>query len=397
MFWSIIHRTIFMDLLRVFLMALAALTSLLLLAGIIAEASQHGLGPAQILAAIPLLIPSTLPYTLPATTLFASCVVFGRLSNDNEILALKSAGIHLRHVIWPAAFLGVIVSAVTIGLSLDVIPTTHHMLRTKVVTDVEDFLYNMLRREGCIRHPKINYTIYVKRVLGKKLIDATFMRKDPKGERFDVIARAQEAELLFDLNKRQILVKMYRCRITDEHNVAEDKLRVWPVEIPPDFFPTSKASARAMTWPELFENIVRFKELLQINLTEIAKHQAALLQRVAEPHFDDHVKDLQNARKYYHLQIWALITEIHMRVALSCGCFFFVMVGCPIGIWFSRSDYLSAFITCFLPIVVIYYPVLLCSINLAKNGTVAPVFALHAANGLMAVIALGLFRRLLRN
>ena len=53
---------------------------MLLMAGIVAEASQRGLTPLQILAAIPLLIPSTLPYTLPATTLFATCVVYGRLA-----------------------------------------------------------------------------------------------------------------------------------------------------------------------------------------------------------------------------------------------------------------------------------------------------------------------------
>ena len=86
-----------------------------------------------------------------------------------------------------------------------------------------------------------------------------------------------------------------------------------------------------------------------------------------------------------------------MRPAIALGCLCFVMVGCPVGIWFSRSDYLSAFITCFLPIVMLYYPLLLCSINLSKNGRIEPFVALHAANALMAVLALGLFRRLLRN
>src|SRR2546423_3694811 len=102
---------------------------MLLMAGIVAEATQHGLSPTQILAAIPLLIPSTMPYTIPTTTLFATCVVYGRLANDNEILALKSAGVHIVHVVWPAMLLGTLVSGLTFFLYLDTIPVTHSILR----------------------------------------------------------------------------------------------------------------------------------------------------------------------------------------------------------------------------------------------------------------------------
>ena len=59
------------------------------------------------------------------------------------------------------------------------------------------------------------------------------------------------------------------------------------------------------------------------------------------------------------------------------------MVGCPIGIWFSKSDYLGAFITCFLPIVVMYYPLLLCGINMGKGGSVHPGISIWVANAMM--------------
>src|SRR6266446_5164223 len=110
-FWGRIHRMILFDLFKVFALALVALTGLILMAGVIAEAMKSGLGPAQVLVAIPLLLPSMLPYTVPATTLFATCIVYGRLSADNEILALKAAGVHILHVIWPALFLGAFASA----------------------------------------------------------------------------------------------------------------------------------------------------------------------------------------------------------------------------------------------------------------------------------------------
>ncbi|MEN9672686.1 MAG: hypothetical protein RL553_951, partial [Planctomycetota bacterium] len=90
--FGILQRMVFWELFKVFFLALVGITGILLMAGIVAEATQQGLGPAQILGAIPLLIPSTLPYTIPATTLFATCVVYGRLSADNEVLAIRASG-----------------------------------------------------------------------------------------------------------------------------------------------------------------------------------------------------------------------------------------------------------------------------------------------------------------
>src|SRR5271165_4328677 len=105
-FGSILQRSIFWELIKAFALSLIALTGILLLAGIVAEASQRGLTPTQILAAIPLIVPSLMPYTIPSTTLFATCLVYGRLAHDNEIVAIKAAGINLLTVVWPAVVLG---------------------------------------------------------------------------------------------------------------------------------------------------------------------------------------------------------------------------------------------------------------------------------------------------
>ena len=86
-----------------------------------------------------------------------------------------------------------------------------------------------------------------------------------------------------------------------------------------------------------------------------------------------------------------------MRPALALGCLCFILVGCPVGIWISRSDYLSAFITCFLPIVFIYYPLLLSGTNLARDGRFPPYVSVWAADILIGASGLCLFRRLLKN
>lgn len=399
MLLGILHRMVFMELARVFLLALLGLTGMLLMAGVVAEATQHGLGPGQILGVIPLLIPSTLPYTLPATTLFATCIVYGRLAADNEVLALKASGIHPLHLAWPALLLGLAAGGTTLGLYFDVIPSTHHELRTRFLKDMEEFLYSMLKREGQIRHPKIDFEIHVKRVEGRRLVEALFKRRDPKGQRFDIIAWAREAELLVDMPRKQILVHMRHCHIQSEDGrddaYVEDK--VWPVDLPPEFGIPPKGSPREMTWPELLDHRVRLEQEANKAATDIALHQERINAGTGEPHFDAHIRNLAFAKRLRDNQVRSIEAELQMRPALAVGCLCFVLVGCPVGIWFSRSDYLSAFITCFLPIVLVYYPLLLCGINLAKLGRIDPVPALWAANGLILFIALLLFRRLLRH
>jgi lipopolysaccharide export system permease protein len=78
-------------------------------------------------------------------------------------------------------------------------------------------------------------------------------------------------------------------------------------------------------------------------------------------------------------------------------CLFFIMVGCPIGIWFSRSDYLSSFITCFLPIVFLYYPLMLCGTGIAKEGKINPILMVWGANAVILSIGVGVLYKLLRN
>src|SRR5207249_782630 len=110
-----------------------------------------------------------------------------------------------------------------------------------------------------------------------------------------------------------------------------------------------------------------------------------------------HIATLEHKLKDKRLQILALQAELQMRPALSLGCLFFVLVGCPVGIWFSRSDYLSSFITCFLPIVFIYYPLMLCGTGMAKDGRFALMAAVWIADGVVALAGLVLLVRLLRS
>ncbi|MSR30905.1 MAG: YjgP/YjgQ family permease [Gemmataceae bacterium] len=378
--FGILQRMVFWELFKVFFISLVGITGILLMAGIIAEATQQGLGPTQILAAIPLLIPSTLPYTIPATTLFATCVVYGRMSHDNEVLAIRAAGINLGNILVPGLVLGLLMSAATMGLYYRIIPYTHHLLRAMVFNDAEELLYSMLKKDGRITHANIPYAMFVKGVNGKKLISPTFKRRDAKGQ-IDVVAQAREAMLTVD-RKRMILKVHMRFGIATFEDGSKGYFedRVWEVPLPTNYTSEANRRARDLTWQEILEKRADFQqELLQVQ-HEIQQGNQKIAQGDARPDLPLHVANLKDRILHIKEQKLFLNVELLMRPALSMGCFCFILIGCPVGIWISKSDYLSSFITCFLPIIVLYYPLQLCGIGLAKEGKIDPILMVWVAN-----------------
>lgn len=396
MFGSILHRMIFWELVKVFFLCLVAITGILLMAGIVAEASQQGLNPAQILAIIPLLIPSTLPYTIPATTLFATCMVYGRLAADNEILAIRASGINLARVVGPGVLLGVLVSGATMGLYYRTIPYTHHLMRTMFLADVEELLYSLLKKNGQVTLPNFDYSMFVKNVQGRRLIKPVFKHKDAHGE-IDACAMAETAELHVDMPNNKLLVRMFigsAWSRNESHAYFEDK--VWEVEAP-DLGDKKNRRPRDMTWQQMYDNLDMLAVKEAKNQTAIDAVQEIINTGNATRPFFKHLNNLKHQGKVIQVRIREIQAEQHMRPALSLGCLFFVLVGCPVGIWFGRSDYLSSFITCFLPIVFIYYPLLLCGTGMAKDGKFGTMLTVWAADAVMATVGVGLFWRLLKN
>jgi lipopolysaccharide export system permease protein len=396
-FGSILQRMILWELTKVFLIALVGITGILLMAGIIAEASQQGLGPGQILAAIPLLVPSTLPYTIPATTLFATCVVYGRLAADNEILAIKSAGVNLLMVVKPGMVLGLVMSAMTMGLYIDLIPDTHRLLRALVYNDAEEFIYAVLKKHGMISYSQMPYQMYVQSVRGRKLLGPVIKRKDNQGK-IDLVATANEAELRVHMARRMLLVDMQNCTVIGaDGSRGFFASRTFEVDLPKDFGSEKDRRPRDMTWEEIHEKQVETDEEMEKLAALISVSTAQMLLTDVPWDFPQHLKQLDERMANFRLQRVALDVELLMRPALSVGCVFFILVGCPVGIWFSRSDFLSSFITCFLPIVFIYYPLVLCGTGMAKEGRLPPVPLVYAADAVVGGMGLLLFWRLLKN
>src|SRR6185437_1112541 len=117
---------------------------------------------------------------------------------------------------------------------------------------------------------------------------------------------------------------------------------------------------RDLTWQEILDKRIELQKKIEEIQAKIAFATSKQILISAPDNLPLYLKSFNEQITQTHQEIVALNVELQMRPALSLGCLFFILVGCPVGIWFSRSDYLSAFITCFLPIVFVYYPLMLC-------------------------------------
>lgn len=392
-----LQRMVFGELLRTFALALVGLTGLFLCGGVIQEAAQRGLAPSQVLLVIPLLLPSTLPYTVPATTLFAACVVYGRMAHDNEITALRAAGVRLTTLLVPGLVLGAIASAATFAVSCDVIPRSRTWLAKAILRDADEVIYGMLKRTGCLRHPQLPFAMYVREVRGKRLIDPVFKRRDPKGG-YALVAHAKEATLWTDPVKQTVCLFMPRCSVAGSGTV-DAAFRDQTFELPMPALALSDTQLRPanLTWSELAAKLAAHGNKVVEIEGEIAEVNRVLAADSGQ------TEPLKAVRAEWQRQLagvrremtW-LRAERQLRPALACGSLALVVVAFAVGILMNRADYLGAFVSCFLPVVFAYYPLLLCGNNLARDGKLPPEVAAWAANAVTVAVGIALARPVMR-
>src|SRR5215213_11576282 len=98
---STLFRYIFKDLMRIFLLTTGALAGIMSFGGLLRPLTEHGLDAGQAARMLSYFMPAMSTYSLPVAALFATTMVYGRLSADNELTACRSAGISYISVAMP--------------------------------------------------------------------------------------------------------------------------------------------------------------------------------------------------------------------------------------------------------------------------------------------------------
>lgn len=396
----VLTRYVIWEALKFFLAALLVLTLFLSLGMGVNEGLRRGAPPVVMLRIIPAMLPEMLGITIPVALLFSVSSVFGRMTGANEVVALKSLGISPMAVVWPALVLATFLSLGTVWM-YEIAATWCRPYRDRVFSEsLEDIAYSMLQKNSkSFDCPQ--FAIAVTAVEGRKLIQPTIIIKDSLGQPKATL-HAAEATLWTDMKKNPpVLVIEYTDSDFDVNgmqgsNPMTDRQSM-PINIPiPDRtrrdwvamreIPDSVALLRAQiaNGESTLRQLEELREAHKILGTPESADEAANIAGKSEEINDKRHK------------IFALRAESYRRWSNGFTCLCFALIGTPVAMLRRNADVLTNFFSCFLPILIVYYPLLMLSDHMATSGRVWPVL-FWTADLALFLPAIFLLRRVIRH
>lgn len=371
---GIMQRNILLAVLRDFAISASVVLIILIGAGAIKEALQQGMPLDIAIHLIPVLVPEMLRFVLPGCWLFAVCGVFGNRAAMNEFLALRAGGVSLWSIVWPVLLLSIAMSLATSSLYESCARWSRPQLQALASRSLERVLLSVLKDRGFYSNGST--TISVEDIDGKTLISPCICIA-PEEESNPLVLVAQEADLSNDLETGVLHLRAKNGNITDEKVklVFQDTFeQEFPI---PGFKPFDENTnpPASLGYQAIMRQTVRENLYLK-------QHSVGGKQPVTPKEYDKH------QRRWHRLR-----AEIPRRLANGFACLVFVMVGIPIAVWSRSSNNITVFFLCNLPVLLIYYPLLVTGETWAKKG-IFPEISVWLADAALLIIGLLLCKRL---
>lgn len=198
----ILHRYIFREVFKVFVLAAVALTVMLSLGSILQPIQQYGIGPRQVVHLMGYSLPVTLTFVLPMAALFAATLVYGRFASDNELDACRASGISLMTLAYPGLVLAIMVAIANLILSFYVMPDFVKRAEKSLKADARQILFRNLQRKGYYLLPDGRYRIYADLADEKKNALAGVIVVEAKKSQIRRIITSENAVLSFNPHDR---------------------------------------------------------------------------------------------------------------------------------------------------------------------------------------------------
>ncbi len=392
----ILSRYVLTELAKIFLISLAGLTVMMIIVGLVREATMQNLPLGQVMRMIPFVLPDALRVAVPVTLLLATTTVYGRMSGANEIIAAKALGISPMVFLWPVMAVAVVLSLITIWLNDVAVSWGRNGARQVVIEAVEEIAYSMLRAHK--RYSSPHFSINVKRVDGRKLILPTVTLRS-QGDTQGVTVTAEEAELQSDHARGVLKIILRNGTFEVDDRVIGQLPGIYSYDIPVRDASRARNVTGLASWMplrDIFEELDQREGRIGQLEQELAAEAAYQMlcgdfHELAGAKWDKNANDL----KYVRGQLYRLQTEPHRRFSAGFSCLCFAFIGASMAIRWQKSDFLTIFFLCFLPILIVYYPLLVYGVDAAKNGSVPP-YVVWTGNVLLLAWGAWIMRRVIR-
>ncbi len=414
----ILNRYIVFDYLLIFLTALGLITFVMTVGALIkaVDLMSRGISPDLIIRFFFQNIPYILSFSMPISTLFAALLLFGRLSMDNEISAMKACGLSLWRLVAPLVLLSILFSAVCVYINSEVAPRAKYANKQLLRSAGVEEPINLLE-EGRFINDFPGLMIYVARKNGNIVKDVVAYELAGDG-RIKRSVRAEEGELVPNNEDRSLTVKLYDVRIEmpdaeDPHDVSKTtyvNAEYYPIRLD---FEKMLERGRAyrkrgqMTLKMMMDRVVYAKwietlhpdtqveeekrvqnevwsyEGLQssdaqtVELLEKSEGRLMLLKLTPEERI------IERSR---------LTIEANRRISTAVACFTFMLIGIPLGVKSHRKETPIGMVMS-LAVVFIYYLFIILAKALADYPALHPNLVLWIPLLLMQLLGFFLIRR----
>jgi lipopolysaccharide export system permease protein len=388
----ILTRYVVAEVLKYFLVTLTAVTLMVTVVMGVKEGLSKGLPPMVMLYTMPYMLPEMLGITIPVSLLLAVSVVYGRMTGTNEVIALKSLGVNPMAIIWPVIIFSFLLSLCTIWLQEIAATWCRPSVARVAAESIEEIAYGMLRANYSCKLAQ--FSITVKQVEGDKLIQPT-IKLPGHDKNSTTTIRAKEAELHTDRQKRGINIICREFEIDLEgkiqYNDPGERSTFIPIMDP-------GRPEHHRDWVAMYEipdHIAQLKtEIFSIEQQRAALEEKGKSQALTLAENDQLQADLYALgdlwRKIYRLQ-----TEPFRRFSNGFTCLCFALIGIPVAMLWRHADVLTNFFVCFVPILAIYYPLLMLSEDLSTSGKLWPI-SFWMSNTVFIAAGIMLMRRIVR-
>ncbi len=348
---KIIQRYILKELSFMFLISLGVFTFVLLIGNLVQLAEliiNKGVEISLVATLFINLLPFLLSYTIPMATLAAALIVFGRLSSENEITAIKTGGISICHLAIPLLVIGLIISLVSFFLNDEVLPRTHFSSR-KVLKNIGIKNPASYLESGTFIKSFKDYIIFVYEVNKNKLKNIRIYQLQENKPTRTIIASSGEFMSILEQNA----IKLKLQNGTSDEPDPKDPGHFYKLQFKTYFLTLNLDK-------DLSQKIE--KKPKEMTISELKSE----VRRLGKDSIDT----------------IPLITEIHRKVSISFASFAFILLGISLGIFTKRGERSVQFAIALL-VIVVYYILFAGSIAISLKGILHPAFWLYTPNLLL--------------
>ncbi|CAF0696056.1 LptF/LptG family permease [Candidatus Methylacidithermus pantelleriae] len=298
-----------------------------------------------VLQLIGYLVPFVLTFALPWGLLVAVLLVFGRLAQNRELLALHANGISLASIVAPILWMALALSFFSFWINAFLGPRSRHAFKELFADTIISHPICLFQSQRAVDQFQ-GFRIFVGGRRDTELQDVHLWQID-EGYRPVRCVRARKAQILQDLKHHRLVLTLYKAR--------QEERTGWG----PNAEVQETSGGRADELP------------LEISLIP-------LIERMGTPRstggstLAEIAKDLLDRSSILHRSNpTPVLTEIQKRLAFSFSCFTFALVGIPIALWTRRGE-TSLNLALSLAIVLAYYLVILAGDALKARTTLFP-------------------------